>query len=127
MLPVPTTNSAPSVRTRVNTTPSSNTQSGTTMKKRQPTRMKTSEPDAKRPTRIPWTQQVKLSDDISKYVGCDADEVTRLGWVEFLRWRQVHGYYASLSAVEHLARRLLRQYKHRGAPVVLITGGWTEA
>ena len=28
--------------------------------------------------------------------------------------------------MEHLTRRLLRQYKHRGAPVVLMTGGWTE-
>ena len=28
--------------------------------------------------------------------------------------------------MKHPARRLLRQYKHRGAPVVLMSGSWTE-
>ena len=28
--------------------------------------------------------------------------------------------------MEHPSRRLLRQYKHFGAPVVLMTGDWTE-
>ena len=28
--------------------------------------------------------------------------------------------------MKHLARRLLRQYKHRGAPVVMMLGSWTE-
>ena len=78
VLPVPITKSAPSVRMCANTTPSPNTQSVTTTKKRQPTRMTTSELDAKRPTRIPRPQQVKLPDDISKYVVCNTEEVTRL-------------------------------------------------
>ena len=34
--------------------------------------------------------------------------------------------FASLSEVNHPARRLLRQYKHRSAPVVLITREWSE-
>ena len=74
-LPVPATTPSPSVMTHAHTAPSSDTQS-TTTKNWQPTRMKTSELDAKRPTRIPQPQQVNLPDDIGKYVVCDADEVT---------------------------------------------------
>ena len=36
------------------------------------------------------------------------------------------GYFSSLSEVDHPARRLLRQYKHHGAPVVLMTGKCSE-
>ena len=84
--------------------------------------MKTSEPDAKRPTQIPLPKQVKLLDDIGKYVVRNAEEVTTLGWTEFFCRKWGRGYFSSLSEVEHPARRLLRQYKHHGAPVVLMTG-----
>ena len=87
MLPVTTTNPAPSMRTRALTTPSPDTRS-TTIKKRTPLRMKTSEPDAKRPTCIPQPQQAMLPGDIGKYVVRDAEAVTRLGWKEFVRWRR---------------------------------------
>ena len=93
-----------------------------TTKKRQPLRMKTSEPDAKRPTQIPWPQKTKLPDDIGKYVVRDAEEMTRIGWTEFVCRIRGRGDFASLLEVEHPARRLLRKYKHRGAPVVLMTG-----
>ena len=109
------------MRTRAHTTPSPDTQS-TTTKKRQPTRMKTSEPEAKRPTGIPWPKQVKLPDDIGNYVVRDAEEVTRLRWIDFVRWCQGRGDFSSLSEVEHLARRLLHKKKHRGVPAVLIKG-----
>ena len=121
MLLVPTTNPDPSVSTRALTTPSPDTQS-TTLKNQPPLQMKTSEPDAKRPTRIPRLQQDMLPDDISKYVVRNAEAVTRLSWMEFVRRRQGRGDFASLSEVEHPERRLLRQYKHRGALVVLMTG-----
>ena len=52
--------------------------------------------------------------------------MTRLGWTEFVHWRRGRGDFASLSEVEHPALRLLRKYKQRGAPVVLITGEWSE-
>ena len=123
MLPVPTTYPAPSVRTQSLATPSPNTMPN---KKRTPPRRKTSEPDAKRPARIPWPQHARLPDDIGKYVICDAEEVTRIGWTGFVHWRQRHEYFASLSEVKHPARCLLRQYKHHGAPVVLMTEKWTE-
>ena len=81
MLPVPTTNPAPSVRTRALTTPSTDMKSST-LKRRPPLRMKTLETEAKRPTCIFWPQQAVLPDDISKYVVRDAEAVTRLDWID---------------------------------------------
>ena len=107
-------------------TTSSTDMESTTIKKRPTLRMKTSELNAKRLTRIPWPQQAVLSDDIGKYVVCDAEAVTRLGWTEFVRQRRGRGDFAYLSEVEHPVRRLLRQCKHRGAPVVLMTGEWLK-
>ena len=98
MLPVLTTNPAPSVRTRALTTPSTDTQS-TTIKKQTSLRMKTSEPDAKQPARIPRPQQALLPDGIGKYVVRDAEAVTRLVWTEFVRWQQGRGYFASILEV----------------------------
>ena len=95
MLPVPTTNPAPSVRTRALATPYTDTPPNTN--NRTPLRRKTSEPDAKRPARIPWPQQDLLPDDIGKYVVCNAEEVTRLGWTEFVRRRRGRGDFDSLS------------------------------
>ena len=43
-----------------------------------------------------------------------------------MRRRRGRGDFASLSEVKHLARRLLRQYKHRGTPVVLMMRKWSE-
>ena len=63
MLPVLITNPTPYVRTCALTNPSTNTQS---TKKRTPLRRKNSEPDAKRPARIPRLQQALLPDDIGK-------------------------------------------------------------
>ena len=110
-----------SMRTRALTTPFTNTQS-TTIKERTPLQMNTSDPYAKRPTCSHRMQQAMLPNGIGKYVIRDAESVTRLGWTEFVRWRQGGGDFASLSEVNHPARRLLRQYKHCGAPVVLMTG-----
>ena len=67
-----------------------------------------------------------MPDDIGKYVVRDAEEVTRIGWTEFVHRRRGRGYFATLLEVKHPARRLLRQYKHRGVPVVLMTGKWSE-
>ena len=80
----------------------------------------------KRPTRIPRPTQATLPDDIGKYVARDAKEVKRLGWAEFVRRRRERGDFASLVDIKHPARRLLQQYKHLGAPVVLMSGSWME-
>ena len=104
MLPVLTTNTTRSVRTRAFVTPSTSTPPNN---KRKPPWRKTSEPDAKRLARIPRPQQARLPYNIGKYVVGDAKEVTRLGWTEFIRWRQGRGDFTSLSEVRHPARRLL--------------------
>ena len=80
----------------------------------------------KRPIRIPRLQQVKLADDIGKYISSNAEEVTWLCWTEFVRLQRMREDFASLSAVDHPAQRLSRQYKHRSAPVVLMMGKWME-
>ena len=98
MLPVLTTNAAPSVRTRALATPSNNIPPNT--KKRTPLRRKTSEPDAKQTARIPQPQQALLPDKIGKYVVRDAEEVTSLGWTEFVRQQGVRGDFAFLSGGE---------------------------
>ena len=87
----------------------------------------TSEPAATRPTRIPRPKQDQLPDNIGKYVARNAGEVKRLGWTEFVRRQRGRGDFDSLADMKHPARRLLRQYKHRGAPVVLMSGSWTES
>ena len=125
MLPVSTTNPALSVRTRVLTTSSPNTQL-TTTNKRQSLRTNTSEPDTKRPTRIPRPQQDHLPDNIGKYVVRGAEEVTRFSWTELVRWRRGRGDFPFLSEVEHPALRFLRKHKHRGVPVMMMTGEWSE-
>ena len=86
----------------------------------------TSEPATKRPTCIHWTKQAQLPDDIRKYVTRDSKEVTRLGWTEFVRRQRGRGDFASLADVKHLEQRLLRQYKHCSAPVLLMSRSWTE-
>ena len=70
--------------------------------------------------------QAELPDEIAKYVACDAGEVKRLGWTEFVRSQWGRGDFAFLADVKHPARRLLRQYNHRGVLVVLMLGSWTE-
>ena len=122
MLPVPPTNPAPSVRTRALTTPSPHMPP---KKRTQPRRM-TPEPATKRPTQIPRPKQAQPPNNIGKYVARDAKEVTRLGLTEFVRRRRGRGDFASLADVKYPARRLLRQYKHHGAPVVLMSGSWTQ-
>ena len=75
MLPVPTTNPAPSERMRALITPSTKTPS---TKKQTPLPRKTAEPDAKRPTRITQPQKALLPDNIGKYVVSNEEEVTRI-------------------------------------------------
>ena len=103
---MPTTKHTPYVRMRAHTIPTPYTQSTTTMK-RQPMRMKTLDPNTKRLNGIPRPQQAKLLDDIVRYVVCNAEEVTRLGWTEFVRRQRGRGDFASLSEVKHPERCLL--------------------
>ena len=67
-----------------------------------------------------------MPDDLGKLITRDAALVKECGWEAFVASRRGRGDFANLSEVDHPVRRLLRQYKHRGAPVVLGDSGWTE-
>ena len=65
----------------------------------------------------------KLHDRIEK----DAKLLAAVGWNKFVQQKRTTDDFSSLVGLDHPARRLLRQYKHRGAPVVLSTKPWTTS
>ena len=88
----------------------------------------TATPSAKRTRRkaAPRPSQTSLPDELGRLIERDASEVASLGWEEFVRRRRGRGDFGKLTKLRHPARRLLRQYKFRGAPVVLSGRRWTE-
>ena len=68
---------------------------------------------------------VPLSDELGKLISRDTALLAKLGWEGLIRFRQGRGDLASLCTLRHPARRLLCQYKHRGAPVIVQTALWT--
>ena len=87
------------------------------------TRKKTVTPTV---TRIARPQLTILTDDLGECISRDAADVLHSGWEEFVWRRQGRGDFTGLGNLRHPARRLLRQYKFRGAPVVLAGKEWTE-
>ena len=77
-------------------------------------------------TKIAWPRQTLLPNDLGECISRDAAAVSHLGWEEFVQRRRGQGDFAGLGNLRHPARRLLRQYKFRGAPVVLAGKEWTE-
>ena len=77
-------------------------------------------------TKIAWPRQTLLPDDLGECISQDSAAVSHLGWEEFVKRRQGRGDFAGLGNLRHPARRLLRQYKFWGAPVVLAGKEWTE-
>ena len=78
---------------------------------------------AKRPRRVTLHS---VPDELSKYVLRDSRLFRTRGFESLVRLRRGRGNFASLDAIKsHPAHRLLRQYKYRGAPVVLSTKPWT--
>ena len=49
-----------------------------------------------------------------------------LGWEDFFNLRRGRGNFSDLGGLDHPACRLLRQYWHRGPPVVSSRKWWTE-
>ena len=76
------------------------------------------------PTKRP-RELAPLPDDLGTLLERDTKLFAELGWSGFIRGRQARGDLSALSRLRHPARRLLRQYKFRGAPVVLHTAPWT--
>ena len=64
----------------------------------------------------------KLKDRIEK----DKSLFENLGWKEFVKRKRSGDDFGNLNKLPHHTRRLLRQYKHRGAPVVVKTEPWTS-
>ena len=64
----------------------------------------------------------KLKDRIEK----DKSLFERVGWTKFVQMKRSEDDFGELNNLQHHARRLLRQYKHRGAPVVVKSKPWTS-
>ena len=69
--------------------------------------------------KISLPRQTSLPNELGKLISRYATPVAKLGWEDFLKHRRGRGNFSRLGAFQHPARRLLRQYKHQGAPVVL--------
>ena len=77
-------------------------------------------------TRIAQPRKTLFPDDLGECISRDAAAVSHLGWEELFQRRRGRGDFAGLGNLRHPARRLLRQYKFRGAPVVLARKEWTK-
>jgi len=64
--------------------------------------------------------------ELGEYITRDVALLKRLGWTEFIRQRRCKGNIATLDDVHHPAKRLLKLYKHRGAPVKFATKPWSR-
>jgi hypothetical protein len=64
-------------------------------------------------------------DELGKLIDRDLKLLNSLGWEALVSMRQSRGDISSLDKLRHPARRLLQQYKHRGAPIILRTAPWT--
>ena len=63
--------------------------------------------------------------DLGEYVRRDAALLEKLGWDEFVKHRRPRSDFSSLDNVDHTARRILKEYKHKGVPVRFATEAWT--
>ena len=64
--------------------------------------------------------------ELGKYIDRDAQLLRTLGWHGLVAHRRPLSDFSPLANVHHPARRLLRLYKHRGAPVKFSTPPWTR-
>ena len=67
----------------------------------------------------------QLNTELGKFVVRDVALLRQLGWEAFIKQRQGRGDLTDLRKLKHPAKRLLKQYKHKGVPVVLKTAAWT--
>jgi hypothetical protein len=74
--------------------------------------------DARRTNEIPA--------ELGEYIDRDMGLLRSLGWHGLIAHRRQLSDFSELDRVHHPARRLLRFYKHRGAPVKFSTSPWTS-
>ena len=63
--------------------------------------------------------------ELGELIQRDVELLSQVGWQTFVKQRRSDGDIASLNNINHPARRLLLNYKHRGAPVKFSTAPWT--
>jgi hypothetical protein len=110
--PTPTTSPGQSTPTSVKRTAPS------TPPAQRPARKRAAIADVPRPS--------GLSQELGEYIDRDAKLLRLLGWHGLVAHRRPLSDFSPLDNVPHPARRLLRLYKHRGAPVKFSTPPWTR-
>ena len=78
--------------------------------------------------RLEYTSKVPA--DIGEFqsrIAKDAKLLQKIGWKKFVKIKRPVDDFGNLQNLNHHARRLLRQYKHTGAPVILHTNKWTNS
>ena len=65
------------------------------------------------------------SEELGELIMRDVELLSSVGWRSFVKHRRGRGDFSSLDNVNHPARRLLMNLKHRGAPVKFTTPPWT--
>ena len=78
----------------------------------------------RRPAIIDLVQSVPT--DLGECISRDVKLLDKLGWHGLVAHRRPTGDFSSLTNVNHPARRLLKLYKYRGAPVKFATPPWTR-
>ena len=68
----------------------------------------------------------KLPLDLGEYIERDVKLLQQLGWSGLVKRRRSGGDFSSLENVQHPAKRLLKFYKNRGAPIKFSTRPWTR-
>jgi hypothetical protein len=66
-----------------------------------------------------------VSIELGEYIDRDVRLLRSLGWHGLIAHRRPLSNFSQLDNVPHPARRLLRLYKHRGAPVKFSIPPWT--
>ena len=66
-----------------------------------------------------------LPQELGKLIDRDVTLLRDMGWKDFVRQRRQRGDFASLS-FKHPATRLLKHYKHHGAPVKFHSAPWSK-
>jgi len=67
-----------------------------------------------------------MSDELGKFISLHTNLLRELGWSAFVRKIRDSSDLTTLENVKHPAKRLLKHYKYRGAPVKFSTPPWSS-
>mmetsp|Transcript_21332 Transcript_21332/g.32959 ORF Transcript_21332/g.32959 Transcript_21332/m.32959 type:complete len:780 (+) Transcript_21332:5035-7374(+) len=68
----------------------------------------------------------ELPGELGEYITADVALLQELGWSKFVQQLRSRSDFTNLENVHHPAKRLLKFYRERGAPVKLSTQAWTQ-